>query len=117
MFKTEMLCIAEDIYVVKLNFTKPNDTDLVTFQDQLTDFIMKYGRLPRLFLSGKNRRKREIDQEDPQIFVVSAEETGDKFMFELVAMDNEETPMTKEEVLKVLSITCKEISKLSILFY
>lgn len=117
MFKTDTLCISEDIYVVKLNFAKPNDTDIGTFQDQLIDFIIKYGRLTRLFQSGTNRRKRELNTEDPQIFVVSAEETGDKFVFDMVVMDDEETPKTKEEVLRALSITCQEISKLSILLF
>ncbi|KAH3712060.1 hypothetical protein DPMN_071737 [Dreissena polymorpha] len=110
-FERSQICVDEEKHLIQLSYDNTAGVPIETFQARLLDFILHHGRLP--VLSNPNQRTRRQEQTigEVQVFVVSAVEQGDRFVFEIVVLKNPSDVFTKDAVLTILAVTCRDISK------
>jgi len=105
------VCLNQDEFVVHLIYNRLSGVNIQTFQARLVNFIVKNGRLPSL-PSSNARKKREAPPLEVQVFVVDAADANNKYTFDIVVLKNSDEVFPKEAVLKILTITCRDISML-----
>lgn len=104
------LCVETEKYVVDLEYDKLHRTDIKTMQALLVYFIIKNGQFSVVTVPA-DRRRRDISQNEIQIYVTDAQERMEKYHFSFVVIDETETPLPRDAVLTTLSLMCLKKSK------
>ncbi|WAR18645.1 FAT4-like protein [Mya arenaria] len=101
------LCAETNIYLVALEYVRPEDLDIEEFQARLVEFVINYGRIAKHGYTGIRRRREVI--EEIEVYVAESSESLDVFTFELYVIRSKHEVLTKDAVLTILAFTCLDI--------
>ncbi|XP_052767838.1 protocadherin Fat 4-like [Mya arenaria] len=102
------LCAETNIYLVALEYVRPEDLDIEEFQARLVEFVINYGRIAKHGYTGIRRRREVI--EEIEVYVAESSESLDVFTFELYVIRSKHEVLTKDAVLTILAFTCLDIN-------